>query len=82
MKNVFVFTGILSGSYAEEKIEENLRKLISDQQRPFKTGFGDDNPENIEIVDFTYTKSNPNKWLVVAKWKIKKNLKQKKTGIN
>jgi hypothetical protein len=71
MKHTFFFIGTLSKSIPAENVASQIPSKIAEQQSQFKTGLGDDKPENIEIVEYAYSSAEPNCWLVYAKWKIK-----------
>lgn len=71
MKQTFVFIGTISKDVPSGKIKSKIPHLISAQQAQFETGMGDDDPNNIEIVDYAYNEAEPNCWLVFARWKIK-----------
>ncbi len=71
MKQTFFFIGIMQKSVSIENIESEIPKKIAEQQTPFKTGMGDDDPNNIEIIEYAYMAAEPNCWFVYAKWRIK-----------
>jgi hypothetical protein len=71
MKLTFVFIGTLSKDVPEVDIQSEIPKKIALQQAQFKNGTGDDDHNNIEVVEFSYNEAKPNCWFVFAKWKIK-----------
>lgn len=71
MKQTFFFIGTLPKGIPTENVASEIPNKIAEQQAQFKTGMGDDKPENIEIVEYAYNAAEPNCWLVYAKWRIK-----------
>lgn len=71
MKQTFVFIGTLSRDISKDNIQAEIPKKIAAQQAQFNTGMGDNDPNNIEVVVFSYNEAEPNCWLVFARWKIK-----------
>ena len=72
MEHTFVYIGKLDRDIDLEQIVELIKRNIATQQGQFNTGLGDDNPDNIGIVDYAYVEAEPNCYMVNAKWKIKK----------
>lgn len=71
MKHTFVFIGTISKDIPLEKIQSETLIKISAQQAQFNNGTGDNDPNNIEIVEHAYTNAEPNCFLVFARWKLK-----------
>lgn len=71
MKHIFTFIGKISKDITPEKIQAELTLKISAQQAQFNNGTGDNDPNNIEIIEHAYTNAEPNCFLVFAKWKLK-----------
>lgn len=71
MKHTFVFIGILAKNIPPEDIQLEIPNKIAAQQAQFNTGMGDNDPNNIEVLEFAYNEAEPNCWFVFAKWKIK-----------
>lgn len=71
MNSTFNFIGIISKDVTSTDIVSEIPIQIAYQQSQFKTGLGDDDPANIEVIEFAYVDAQPNCWLVHAKWKIK-----------
>lgn len=71
MKQTFVFIGTLSKDIPAEKIQLEIPNKIATQQAQFNTGMGDNDPNNIDVVDYAYSEAEPNCWFVFARWKIK-----------
>ena len=55
----------------ENEIKSLIPNRISSQQSQFNNGTGDNNPDNIEVIEYSYNSAEPNCWLVFAKWKLK-----------
>lgn len=72
MEYTFFYIGKLSKEINVANIENLLKENIANQQKQFNTNLGDDNPDNITIVDYSYVEAEPNCYMTYAKWKIEK----------
>ncbi len=52
-------------------IQFEISKKIANQQTQFNTGLGDDDPENIDVIEFAYVDAEPDCRIVYARWRIK-----------
>jgi hypothetical protein len=68
MSKIFDYMGIFDEKENIEQIEDKLPEIIKEQHEQYVSNDAY-KIKNVSIVDFAFTKANPNKFIVFAKWK-------------
>jgi hypothetical protein len=70
---IFDYFGLFDRGLSPSDIEEALPARIAAWRAQIGGGaqYGDNEAKNIEVVEHAYASAEPNRWIVIARWRIK-----------